>query len=126
MQTLKRLIATTELLLIFPSTLFMAAIFARDVAPPEPARAAEAIVKWYTSGPVWFNLWVLLMALPLAVIVIGSTTLLRVWQYDAELRQAASQTFAAIRAHLAMLLVAVVTVTAAVILAIVALHAAAN
>ena len=62
------------------------------------------------------------IALPLAVLVTGCITLLRFWKNDAALRQAALQTLAVIRRHLATLLVAVATVTAGGILAIVALH----
>jgi hypothetical protein len=69
----RRGIAATELLLIFPAALFMAALFLRNVQPDEyqPAHTAQLIVRWFTQGPVWLVLWVLLMALPLAVLVIG-------------------------------------------------------
>ena len=63
-----------------------------------------------------------LIALPLAVLVIGCATLLRSWNDDVELRQASRQTLSAIRAHLATLFVAAATLTAGVILAIVAMH----
>jgi hypothetical protein len=63
------------------------------------------------------------MALPLAVLVTGCVALLRSWNTDVELRQAARHTLAAIRAHLAMVLVVAATLAAGGILAIVALHA---
>jgi hypothetical protein len=63
------------------------------------------------------------MALPLAVLVTGCATLLRSWNNDVELRQAVRHTLAAVRGHLAMLLVAAATLAAGGILAIVALHA---
>jgi hypothetical protein len=123
MNTLKRTIAATELLLIFPAVLFMTALFVRNIQPLqyEPAHTAERIVMWYSVRPR-VGLWVLLMALPLAVLVTGCATLLRSWNDDVELRQAARQTLAAIHAHLATIIVAVATLTAGGVLAIVALH----
>ena len=123
MNAIKRSIAATELLLIFPAVLFMTALFARNVQPEqfEPAHSAGQIVMWYAARP-HIGLWVFLIALPLAVLVIGAATLLRTWSDEDELRHAARQTLASVRAHLATLLVATATVTAGVILAIVALH----
>jgi ABC-type Fe3+ transport system permease subunit len=125
MKSLKRAIAATELLLIFPAALFMTALFLREIQPEqfEPAHTAKLIVSWYATGPVWLTLWVLLMAMPLAVLVIGGATLLRSWKNDAELRQAARQTLAAVRSHLATLLIALATLAAGGILTVVALHA---
>jgi ABC-type Fe3+ transport system permease subunit len=125
MKSLKRAIAATELLLIFPAALFMTALFLREIQPEqfEPAHTAKLIVSWYAAGPVWLTLWILLMSMPLAVLVIGGATLLRSWKNDAELRQAARQTLAMVRAHLATLLIALVTLAAGGILAVVALHA---
>ena len=121
--TLKRTIAVTELLLIAPAGLFMAALFVRNLQPEqlEPARSAQRIVMWY-AGKQW-TLWVLLMALPLAVLVVGCTALLTNWREDAELRHSTRQTLAAVRGHVATLLVAVATLAAAGVLAVVALHA---
>jgi hypothetical protein len=123
MNLFKRAIAATEMLLIFPAALFMTALFVRNLQPQqyEPARTAQRIVTWYAARPR-LGLWVLLIALPLAVLVSGCGTLLRRWSDEVELRQAARQTLAAIRAHLATLLVAGATLTAGGILAIVALH----
>ena len=125
MKTFKRAIAATELLLILPATLFMAALFMRNVQPEEyqPAHTAALIVNWYAHGPVWLTLWILLMAMPLAVLLLGGATLLRSWKDDFELRQAARQMAASIRRHFATLLVALATIGAAGILAIVAMHA---
>ena len=125
MKIFRRGIAATELLLIFPAVLFMAALFLRNVQPDEyqPAHTAQLIVNWFTKGPVWLVLWVLLMALPLAVLVIGGATLLRIWKSDRELRRAARQMFGIARSHLATLLIAAATLTAAGIVVIVALHA---
>jgi len=66
--------------------------------------------------------WGLLIALPLAALLTGCATLLRNWSGEAQLRQAAWQTLALIRAHLATLWIAGATLTAGGILAIIALH----
>jgi len=125
MKAFKRAIAATELLLIMPAALFMVALFMRNVQPEayQPAHTAALIVNWYARGPVWLTLWILLMAMPLAVLLLGGATLLRTWKQDAELRQAARQITASIQAHFATLLVALATLSAACILAIVAMHA---
>ncbi len=123
MNIAKRAIAATELLLIFPSALFMTALFVRNLQPLpyEPALTAQRIVTWYAARPR-FGLWGLLIALPLAVLATGCGTLLRRWRHEVELQQATRQTLAAISAHLATLLVAGATMTAGGVLAIVALH----
>jgi hypothetical protein len=123
----KRTIAATEVLLIFPAALFMTALFVRNLQPLQyqPAHAAAQIVTWYAVRPR-IGLWGLLIALPLAVLVTGCGTLLHSWSHEVELRQATRQTLAAIGAHLATLLVAGATLTAGVVLAIVALHMLAD
>ncbi len=123
MSITRRVIAAIELLLIFPGTLFMTALFVRNIQPQqyEPAHAAQQIVMWYAARPR-VGLWVLLIALPFAVLTLGLATLLRCWSSDDELRRAAWQMLAAVRAHFAALLVAAATLAAGGILAIVALH----
>jgi hypothetical protein len=120
----RRIVAATELLLIFPATLFMTALFVRDIQPQqfEPAHTAQRIVTWYSERP-HVGLWLLLMALPLSVLIIGCATLLPGWNRDAQLRRDARQALAAARAHLATLFVAVATLMAGGVLAIVAVHA---
>ena len=123
MKTIKPSIAATELLLIFPASLFMGSLVVRSLQPVqyEPARTAQRIVDLY-SHSVYIGLWILLIAFPLIVLATGSVTLLRAWNINAELREAALRTLAAVRAHLATLFVAAATLAAGVILAIVALH----
>jgi hypothetical protein len=117
--------AAAEIVLIFPAALFFTALFTRNLQPMqyEPAHTAQRIVIWYSTRPVWFGLWTLLMALPVAVLAVGCATLIRVWQNDPELRQAVRQVVAAIRAHLSTLLVAGATLAAGSILVFVAVHA---
>ena len=126
MGTFKRTIAATQLLLIFPAALFMTSLLVRHLQPLqyEPAHTAQQIVLWY-SGRLW-TLWVLLIALPFAALVTGGAALLRSSNSDVELPHARWQTVAAIRAHVATLLVAAATLTAGGILAIVVLHMLAN
>lgn len=126
MNAIKRSVIVAQLLLILPSLVFMGALVVRDLQPlqNEPAHTAQQLVMWYAAR-MW-TLWVLLIALPLAVLVTGCVTLARNWRDDMKLPQAAQQALAAIRGDRAMLFVAATTLTAGVILAIVALHMAAN
>jgi hypothetical protein len=121
--TIRRTIATAELLLISPAVLFMTSLFVRNVTPQElePAHTAQQIVLWYAARPR-LGLWVLLIALPAAVFFTGCAAVLRSWNDDADLRQAGRHVFGAIRTHLATVLVALATLTAAGVLVIVALH----
>ena len=123
MKSIHRSIAAFELLLIFPAALFMAALFARSVQPVqfEPARTAQRIVGWYAAR-THLGLWLLLIALPLAVLVTGSISLVRNWRGDASLREAARSALGALRSHLATFLVAGATAVAGGILAAIALH----
>ena len=123
MHTIRRYIATLEFLFVFPASLFMLALFLRNIQPPqyEPAQTANRVVDWYSARP-HLALDVFLIALPFAALVIGCATVLRSWRSDAQLRQAVLQTLAAVRAHLAALLIVLATLMAGGILAIVALH----
>jgi hypothetical protein len=123
MHTIRRSIATLELLLIFPASLFMLALFMRNVQPAayEPARTAGHIVDWFAARP-HIGLDLSLIVLPFSALVIGSAVVIRAWRADAQLRQSVRQTLALVRAHFSSLLIAAATLLAAGILAIVALH----
>jgi hypothetical protein len=127
MSTATRTVAATELFLVFPAALFMTALFVRDVQPLqyEPAHTAQRLVDWFAARP-FLGLDVFLIALPFAALIIGCATVLRRWRSDAELRQGARETFAVVRAQFATLLIAVATLMAGGILAIVALHVATD
>ena len=122
----KRALAAAQLLLMFPAILFMGALVVRQLSPlqHEPAHTAHRIVMWY-AGRMW-TLWALLITLPLAVLVTGCVTLLRSWSNVSELPYRAQQGLAAIYADRPMLCIAMMTLTAGVVLAIVAIHMAAN
>jgi hypothetical protein len=126
MNASKRAVIATQLLLIFPSAFFMGALVVRVLQPlqNEPAHTAQQLVMWYAAR-MW-TLWVLLIALPFAVLVTGCVTFARGWRNGLRLPQVAQQTLAAIQADGAMRLIAATTSTAGVVLAIVALHMAAN
>jgi hypothetical protein len=121
-----RIIAVSQLVLIFPAALFMTSLILRQLQPQqyEPAHSAQQVVMWYAAR-MW-SLWILLLALPIAVLVTGCATLLRGWKNDTALPSAARQLLAVIRAQFAMLVVAAATLAAGGILAIVVLHMLAD
>src|ERR1051326_26171 len=113
MNTIRRSIATIELLLIFPASLFMLSLFLRDVQPPQyqPAQTARLIVDWFAARP-HMGLDLCLIALPSPAPSLGGVAVLRAWRPDAQLRQSALQTFAAIRDNFSALLIAAATLLA--------------
>ena len=123
MKTISSSLAALELLLVFPAVLFMISLVARSIQPRqyEPAHTAQRIVDWYAARP-HMGLWVLMIALPMLVMVVGCITLARSWRRNEALRQAAWNTINSLRAHLATFLILVATAMAGGILAIVALH----
>lgn len=120
-----RFVAAMQLTLIFPAALFLTAVFVSAGHNPQYdlGGTAQGVVMWY-SARTW-TLPLLLMALPLAVLIIGCGTLLRSWNHDGELPHP-TRRLLAIPAPLATLIVAWATLTSAGILAIVALHTLAN
>jgi hypothetical protein len=127
MRAIQRTIATAEVLLILPATLFLLALFVRNLQPVpyEPATTARHLVEWFAAHPP-VGLQLFLIALPFAAFVLGGATLLRSWRRDEELRQATLRTLAFVRAHLATLLIAGATLVAAGTLGVVFLHMAAD
>ncbi|MGB8064328.1 MAG: hypothetical protein WCF26_20740 [Candidatus Sulfotelmatobacter sp.] len=126
MKARERLAPAAQLLLIFPAVLFLGALVVRNLSPlqEEPAHMAQQIVMWY-AGRMW-TLWILLIALPFGVLMIGCITFAHNWSGDAGLRQGGKQALAVLSANGAMLVVGLLTLTAGVILAIVTLHMLAN
>ncbi len=117
--------ALVQVLLILPAVLFLTAVVIQDLpVQNEPAHTAHRIVMWYATRQ--WTLWGLLIALPMAVLVIGSMTLACNRSYHMHLPQAAHRTLPAIQARGPMVFVAVTTLTAGVILAIVLMHMLAN
>jgi len=121
---LKRAIAATEIVLILPAAVFMAAILVRNVTPlpNEPAATAQRVVMWYAHLPPQVGLWGFLSLMPLAVVGLGGLAILSSWQTDEALRSAARDVARAVRAHAAMVLTALTTVIAAGILSFVVVH----
>jgi hypothetical protein len=116
-------ITAVELLLLSPAVLFMTALFMRNIQPQqyEPAHTAQQIVMWYAARQLT-GLWLLLIALPVAVLATGWAMVWRRWKRDAELRKATQDLLTIARTHLATILTAGAAATAAGILGIVALH----
>ncbi len=96
MDTNGRIIAATELVLIFPAALFMTAVVTRHLQPLqyEPAHTAQQIVTWYSVR--YWTLWVLLIGSPFAALLAGCVTLLRSWNRGPDPQQAARQPSAGI------------------------------
>lgn len=122
----RRIIAATELALIFPAALFLTAVVARHLQPLqyEPAHTAQAIVTWYSVQ--YWTLWVLLIGLPFAALLTGCVTLLQNANSGTERQQAARQPSAAIGTHLPTRIIAAATLAAGLILVVVALHMLAS
>jgi hypothetical protein len=118
MSASKRSIAFIELLLVTPASLFMIALFLRDV---QPAAQTGRLVAWFSHHLI-LGLYISLFSMPLAAFVIGCTVVLHSWRSDAEFRYAALRIMITARGHLATLLIAVATVMAGGILAIVGMH----
>ena len=100
-------VATLQAILLLPAAVFMAALGLRTI--PMFQQQAQGVVLLY-AGRIW-TLWVLLLALPICVVAAGLLTVL-------------SNRVAA--AALSSKAVAVLTVAALVILAIVLTHMLAN
>lgn len=126
MRALTRVVATMQLTLILPAALFMAAVLVASGNAPQYdlARVAQRIVIWY-SARMW-TLWLLLLAMPCAVLVTGCATLFCRWNHDVGLPHSARQSLARSPALLATVFVAGLTLISAGILVIVALHMLAN
>jgi hypothetical protein len=118
MSASKRSIAIIELLLVTPASLFMIALFMRDV---QPAAQTGRVVAWFSHHLI-LGLYVSLVSMPLAAFVIGCTVMMHGWRNDGEFRLAALRITATARGHLATLLIAVATLMAGGILTIVGMH----
>jgi len=127
MKTILRSVAALELLFVFPAVLFVTALFVRSIQPLqyEPAHTAQRIVDWYAARP-HIGLWLLLIMFPLAVIVMGSVTLMREWRRSQELHIATLRAIGFVRSQASSILIAGATAIAAGVLAIVALHVLTN
>jgi hypothetical protein len=118
MRVIKQSLAIVELILILPASLFMAALFLREV---QPAAQTGRLVEWF-SHHVVLGLYVFLVAMPLAAFLAGCAMVLRNWRSDAQFRQATLEMFSTARTHVASLLIAGATLMAGSILALVAMH----
>jgi len=125
MRTPTRFLAALELVLLLPAALFLAAVVVRGVpVAQDPARVAQGIVAWY-AGRVW-TLWLLLLSLPLAALVTGCAALLRGAASGSAAGDTGRAAVALVRGSLATRVIAVTTLAAAGILALVVLHMLAH
>jgi hypothetical protein len=108
-----------------PAALFLTAVVARDLQFLQfgPADTVQEIVTWYSVR--LRTLRVLLIVLPLAALVSGCVVLFRSSSL-ADDGRIEKQPFAAIRTQLPTQIIAVATLAAGVILAVVVLHMLAN
>ena len=123
---MKRALAATHLLLISPAVLFLIAVIVQRLQPlqREPAHTAQHIVMWYAER-MW-TLWILLLALPLAVLISGCISLLQDSSGRAQIASFAQRALTALHPAGARTSIAVTTATAAVIVGVVILHMLAN
>jgi hypothetical protein len=126
MNTVKRVIATAEVVLILPAALFMAALAVREWRPlqHEPTHTARLIVAWYTSRSWTFP--ALLVRLPAAVLVTGCATLLWVWSADRASRKTTPRADDSLQVDASTLIIAATTLTAGYILAVIAMRLFVN
>ena len=122
MDTPKRMVAATELVLIFPASLFLAAVVARHLEPL--AHPAQQVVTWYSDR--FWTLWVLLIALPLAALLTGCVSLLPNWNGGSGGRSTAKQFGLTIHRQLTTQIIVAATLGAGSILTVVVLHMLAN
>lgn len=119
-----RSVAVMQLGLILPACLFLAAVLitAGDQPPQyDLARLAQSLVNWY-SVRAW-TLFLFLLALPVASLVTGGVTLLAHGNRGGDVAHPGEWSMTA---PIATLIVGWATITSAGILAVVAMHIAAN
>ena len=109
MTSRQRLVPILQALLILPAAVFMLALILRSLG----ATGAQQVIDWY-SGRIW-TLWLLLSLLPFAVLVLGFFSLWSEWQ-----------SHSGSRSRSRTLVVAGLTLLAAIILAIVGIHVLMN
>jgi len=116
-------IAALASALVGPAVLFVAALFLRQVPPPEsePARTADRIVRWYAAHPQ-LALWVLLLLLPLSAFLLGSVALLRTWGDNPKLQYYTWRALTEIPEHWPALSIGGATLLAAGVLAMITTH----
>lgn len=122
-RTTRTAVAAMEFVLVAPALIFFGAIFFRNFFPISD-NGAEQIVRWY-AGRHW-SLWVLLIALPAAVLILGISTLFQSWSEEVGLRRDTGQALTLVRSHLSIVLIGSATFMAGIILAFVAVHMLLN
>jgi ABC-type Fe3+ transport system permease subunit len=119
----KHYVALMEVLLILPAMLFMASLVVRELPSSGFDAAAQRTVMWYAERQ--WTLWLLLVTLPLVVLVVGCATVLKGWDTE-RVRTVGRRPSAAIVTSGTTLIIAALSLVAAIILVIVGLHILAN
>jgi hypothetical protein len=116
-------IAALALALVCPAVLFVAALFLRQVPPPEsePARSADRIARWYAAHPQ-LALWGFFFLLPLSAFILGSAALLRTWGDNPRLQDVTWRALAAIPAHWPAMSVGVTTLLSLGVMVMITAH----
>lgn len=116
-------IAALALALVCPALLFAAALFVRQVAPPEsePAQSAQRIVTWYAAHPQ-LSLWVLLFLLPISSFGVGLAGLLRTWGENPHFRGYAWRLLMAIPNHWPAMSIGGATILSAAVVVMITAH----
>jgi hypothetical protein len=117
------IVAVSSLALVLPSVLFVTALSVRQrpLMGGVPARTADRIVTWYAAHPQ-VGLWLLLVLLPLSAFILGSAALLRTWNENPRLQDVTWRALAAIPDHLPAFSIGAITLVAAGVLGLIAVH----
>jgi hypothetical protein len=119
-----RAAAAAEILLVLPATVLLAASVVRMLQPPgrEPAHTIGLIADWGLGHATPLSATVLLIAMPLVALVIGTATLWGRWRKDETLRQDTLALIALARRQAVSGILLVGAITASAILAAVVIH----
>jgi len=123
-----RILAIGEWLLIAPAAVLLATAFLRLAQPRqyEPARTSWRIFEWASTHVSHSSAAILFLALPGLAAATGGAALVRGWRRDEALRNDTALTLAAGRRHQATIALALATLAAALIMAIVISHVLAD
>ncbi len=121
-------VAICEWLLVLPATVLLAAAALRMLQPRqyEPARTSWIIYEWTVTHVSRLGAATLFIGMPGVVVAAGCVALLRSWRQDQTLRHDLTMTFAILRRHFVVVLLAAAVLLAGAILAAVTAHVVAD
>ncbi len=117
-------VAAAEALLVLPATVLLAASVIRLLQPPgrEPAHTIGLIADWGLGHATPLSASILLVAMPLAALALGASTLWRRWARDEQLRRDAGELVALARRQAMIGILVLGAGVAVAILAAVVVH----